>query len=50
MVELLKDYDISILYHLDKANMMTYALSENASNMGGLIFLRVEERPLALEV
>ena len=49
-LELLKDYDISILYHLGKANAMADALSQKTTSMDSLAFLRAEERPLALEV
>ncbi|WMV37264.1 hypothetical protein MTR67_030649, partial [Solanum verrucosum] len=45
-LELLKDYDITILYHLDKAN----ALSKKYSSMGNLSAFSIEERPLARDV
>ena len=49
-LELLKDYDISILYHPGKVNVVADALSRKISSMGCLEFLRAEERPLALKV
>ncbi|WMV59340.1 hypothetical protein MTR67_052725 [Solanum verrucosum] len=48
-LELLKDYEITILYHSGKANMVADALSWKEPSMGSLVFLKVEERPLALE-
>ncbi|XP_070048607.1 uncharacterized protein, partial [Nicotiana tomentosiformis] len=49
-LELLKDYDITILYHPGKANVVADALSRKAVSMGSLAFLPVGERPLAVEV
>ncbi|KAH0672578.1 hypothetical protein KY284_023665 [Solanum tuberosum] len=49
-IELLKDYDLSILYHPSKANVVADALSRKAVSMGSLAFLSVEERPLALDI
>ncbi|XP_070056724.1 uncharacterized protein [Nicotiana tomentosiformis] len=46
-LELLKDYDITILYHSGKANMVTDALSRKAESMGSLAFISAEERPLS---
>ncbi|XP_070003493.1 uncharacterized protein [Nicotiana sylvestris] len=48
--ELLKDYEITILYHLGKENMVVDALSRKAESMGSLTFISVEERPLALDI
>jgi len=47
---LLKDYDITILYHLGKANVVVDALSRKAESLGSLAYLPVAERPLALDV
>ncbi|XP_070017072.1 uncharacterized protein [Nicotiana sylvestris] len=49
-LELLKDYDITILYHLGKANVVADALSRKAENMGSLAFIPSNERPLALDI
>ncbi|XP_070046831.1 uncharacterized protein [Nicotiana tomentosiformis] len=47
-LELLKDYDIDILYHLGKANVVGHALSRKY--VGSLAHLEVCQRPLAREV
>lgn len=50
-MELIKDYDISILYNLVKANMMADALSEKlVSSMRSLAFLKISRCPLQREV
>ncbi|XP_070025688.1 uncharacterized protein [Nicotiana sylvestris] len=49
-LELLKDYDITILCHPGKANMVTDALSSKAESMDSLAFISAEERPLALDI
>ena len=49
-MELLKDYDITILYHPGKANVVADALSRKAWSMGSLAHLPVSRRPLAREV
>ena len=49
-MELLKDYDITILYHPEKANVVPDALSRKAGSMGSLAHLQVLRRPLAREV
>lgn len=49
-LELLKDYDITILYHPGKANVVADALSHKAECLGNLSYLLVAERPLALDV
>ena len=46
-MELLKDYDITILYHPGKANVVADALSRKAKSMGSLAHLQVSRRPLA---
>ena len=49
-MELLKDYDITILYHPGKANVVADALSRKSGSMGNLAHLQVSRRPLAREV
>ena len=49
-MELLKDYDITILYHPGKANVVADALSRKVGSMGSLDHLQVSRRPLAREV
>ena len=49
-MELLKDYDITILYHPRKANIVADALSRKAESIGSLAHLQVSRRPLAREV
>ena len=49
-MELLKDYDITILYHPGKANVVADALSIKAGSMGSLAHLQASRRPLAREV
>ena len=49
-IELLKDYDVSILYHPGKANVVADALRRKAVSMGSLAFLSIKERPLALDI
>ena len=49
-MELLKDYDITILYHPGKANVVADALSRKERSMGSLAHLQVSRRPLAREV
>ncbi|XP_070055274.1 uncharacterized protein [Nicotiana tomentosiformis] len=49
-LELLKDYNITILYHLGKANVIADALSRQAEILGSLAYLPAVERPMALDV
>ena len=49
-MELLKDYDITILYHPGKANVVADALSRKEGSMGSLAHLQASRRPLAREV
>ena len=49
-MELLKDYDITILYHPDKANVVADALSRKAGSIGSLAHLMISRHPLAREV
>ena len=41
-MELLKDYDVTIQYHLGKANVVADALSRKAVSMGSLACLGVQ--------
>ena len=47
-MELLKDYDCIILYHLEKANLVTDALSRKS--MGSLNHIVEVRRPLIGEI
>ena len=47
-MELLKDYDYTILYHLGKANVVAGALGRKS--MGSLAHIAVERRPLVSEM
>ncbi|WMV54882.1 hypothetical protein MTR67_048267 [Solanum verrucosum] len=49
-LELLKDYDVTILYHLGKANVVVDALSRKTHSIGILAALSIEEIPLARDV
>ncbi|XP_070026399.1 uncharacterized protein [Nicotiana sylvestris] len=49
-MEVLKDYDITILYHPRKANVVADALSRKSASMGSLAYIPVGERPFALYV
>ncbi|XP_070010968.1 uncharacterized protein [Nicotiana sylvestris] len=49
-LELLKDYDITILYHPGKANVVTDTLSCRAESLGSLAYLPVAERPMEIDV
>ncbi|XP_070057428.1 uncharacterized protein [Nicotiana tomentosiformis] len=49
-LELLKDYDITILCHPGKANLVAEALSRKAESMGNLPYLPAAGRPLAMDV
>ena len=49
-MELLKDYDITILYHPGKANVIVDALSRKAGSMGSLAHLQASRCLLAREV
>ena len=47
-MELLKDYDCSILYHLGKANVVADALSRKSA--GSLAHISTERRPIIKEL
>ncbi|XP_070029235.1 uncharacterized protein [Nicotiana sylvestris] len=50
LLELLKDYDITILYHPGKDNVVVDALSRKVVSMGSLAFILIGDRPLAVDV
>ena len=47
---MLKDYDMTILYHVFKANVVEDALSRKAVSMVSLAMLLVGEHPFARDV
>ncbi|XP_070010641.1 uncharacterized protein [Nicotiana sylvestris] len=49
-LEFLKDYDITILYHPGKVNVVADASSQKPVSMGSLAYIPVRERPLAVDV
>ena len=49
-MELLKDYDFTILYHPGKAKMVVDALNKKSESMGSLSYLNASTRPLAREI
>nr|XP_016465325.1 PREDICTED: uncharacterized protein LOC107788172 [Nicotiana tabacum] len=49
-LKLLKDYDITILYHPSKANVVEDSLSKTAESMRTLAFIPAMERPSAIDV
>ncbi|XP_070048467.1 uncharacterized mitochondrial protein AtMg00860-like [Nicotiana tomentosiformis] len=49
-LELPKNYDITIPYHPEKANVVADALSRKTESMGSLAFISAEGRPLALDI
>lgn len=50
MIELLKDYDMSTLYHPGKTNVVADTLNRKASSMGSLTIIQVKEQLLARDV
>ena len=49
-IELLKDYDLSILYHHGKGNVIADAWSRKTVSRGSLAFLSAGEWHLALDI
>ncbi|XP_070036925.1 uncharacterized protein [Nicotiana tomentosiformis] len=47
---MLKDYGITILYHIGKANVVADALSRKVESMVSLAYIIAMERPFALNV
>ena len=50
LLELLKNYDIIILYHSRKANVVVDALSRIEESMNSVPFLPIVERPQAMDI
>lgn len=50
LMELLKDYDMKILYHSGKKNAVVDPLSQKEVSKGTLTLLAVEEQPLASDI
>lgn len=48
--ELLKDYDITIMYHPGKDNMVADALSRRAKNLWSLDSLPASERHVVMDI
>lgn len=49
-MELLKDYDVSIPYHLGKANVVANPLSRKVVSMGSLACILISQRPVARDI
>ncbi|XP_070045785.1 uncharacterized protein [Nicotiana tomentosiformis] len=47
---MLRDYDITILYHPGKANVVDDALSHRVESFGSLAYLPAAERSMAMDV
>ena len=47
---MLKDYDVTIMYHPEKANVVADALSRKTPSMASLAALSIDERPLDRDV
>lgn len=49
-MELLKDYYVTIQYHLGKVNVVADALSRKMVSMDNLAYLNVAKQPLSKEI
>lgn len=49
-MEILKDYDVTILYHPGKVNVVADTLSKKSERMGSFSCLEVSRHPLDREV
>lgn len=49
-IEQFADYNLSILYHPGKGNVVAVVLNRKVINMGSLTYFPTLEQPLALEI
>lgn len=49
-MELLRDYNMTIFFHLGKSNMVVDSLTQKVVSMGNLVILVDEGRPLLMDI